>query len=307
MTKPQYIVASGVGTDTVSFPDGRRMENVPGGAGFYALVGLFLWSDSVLIVCGVGPEYLARHGAWYTSNACSTEGLVVRGQITPTSQIMYFEDGEREDKPDVGLHEFRRLDPEVADVEAWVSDKTRGVYTFKHLAPDYLDGLIALRRKHGFKLMWEISADAAIPQNLEKIEGYFPNIDVFSINRTEACTLYGTQDIDAIVHRICEKAVNWVYLRMGEAGAYVIAENKPYFSPSVQMLNVVDPTGCGNSSSAGVLCGLCEGASPLQAGLMGSISAAYTLQQFGPPEAITAQTRSEARRLLEALYVAKGG
>lgn len=307
MTTYQYLIAASAGTDTVSFPDGRRMENIPGGAGFYALVGLYLWSDSVLMLGGVGPEYLARHGAWYANNGCSTEGLIVRGQITPTSQITYFEDGEREDKPDVGLHEFRKMDPEITNIEAWVSNQTRGVYTFKHLAPDYLDSLIALKKKYDFKLMWEISADAAIPQNLEKIESYLPDIDVFSINKTEARMLHGTQDIEAIVQRFCEKASHWVYLRMGETGACVIAGARPYFSPSVRILDVVDPTGCGNSSSAGVLYGMSEGVDPLKAGLMGSISAAYTLRQFGPPETITRQTRSEARMALEDLYATRKG
>lgn len=297
----RYLIASGVGTDAVHFPDGRQMDNVPGGAGFHALTGLFVWSDSVLILSGVGPEYLTRHGAWYADNHCSTEGLIVRGDVTPRSHITYFEDGEREDKPDVGLDEFRKLDPEPSQIETWLSDQTRGVYTFKHLDGNYLDRLIALRKRYGFRLMWEISADAAIPENVEKIERYLPDIDIFSINKTEARTLYSTHNVDAALKRFCLKSPNWVYFRMGAEGACVIAQSRLHFAPSLGGLDVVDPTGCGNSSSAAVLCGMCEGVDPLTAGLMGSISAAYTLRQFGPPESITEQIRREARTTLDNL------
>lgn len=300
--KFKYIIGTGVGTDSIYFPDGRKRENLPGGAGFYALVGLSLWSDSVLITCGIGPEYLARHGNWYQASNCPTEGLTIQSEVTPISIIQYFEDGEREDKPNIGLQEFRKLDPTIPQIKKWVSDETRGVYIFKHLDADFLDALVALRNQYGFRLLWEISADAAIPENVATIEKYIKNVDIFSINKSEAFTLYGTDRIKEITARFQTITKNWVYFRQGKQGAYLVSDGHAILIPSFKKFDVVDPTGAGNSSSTGMLFGMCEGAGPIRSGIMGSISAAYTIRQYGPPEAITPAMRDEAKKLLESTY-----
>ena len=53
--------------------------------------------------------------------------------------------------------------------------------------------------------------------------------------------------------------------------------------PPVSGVNVIDATGACNASSAAVLYGVCEGFAPFECGIMGSISAAFCIGQFGPP------------------------
>ena len=48
----KYVVVSAVVTDEIHFPDGN-VKIAPGGAGFYALCGLRLWSDQVVAVTGI--------------------------------------------------------------------------------------------------------------------------------------------------------------------------------------------------------------------------------------------------------------
>ena len=55
----KYIVASTAVTDEIHFADGKRVETVAGGAGVYALCGIKLWSDDVMLVTGVGADFLA--------------------------------------------------------------------------------------------------------------------------------------------------------------------------------------------------------------------------------------------------------
>ena len=49
----KYIIASTAVTDEIHFVDGKRTEIVAGGAGVYALCGVKLWSDDVMLVTGV--------------------------------------------------------------------------------------------------------------------------------------------------------------------------------------------------------------------------------------------------------------
>lgn len=106
----EYVIATTVSTDRIYLPDGTVIDAQPGSAGFYALAGVRVFTDQVTICGGIGPEYLARHGAWYARNGVSTEGLVQRSDVTPTTVIHYFPDGSRTDEPNVGLEQFRALD-----------------------------------------------------------------------------------------------------------------------------------------------------------------------------------------------------
>ena len=153
-----------------------------------------MFTDKVAVCGGIGPEYLPRHEKWYKDNGVSTEGLVLRSDISPTMVIHDYPDGSRTDEPNIGLKEFRALDPSPDEVFRCCDQNTKGVYVFKDVERDYLDASIGGKLRVGHKLMWEISEDACRPENIDVIEAYLKDIDVFSINRHEACLLYGTTD-----------------------------------------------------------------------------------------------------------------
>lgn len=290
----EYVIATTVSTDEVHLADGRVFNNQPGSAGFYALAGARVFTDKVTICGGIGPDYMPRHEKWYRDNHVSTEGLVLRSDVSPTIVIHYFPDGERIDEPNIGLEEFRALDPSVEEVFRCCDQDTKGVYVFKALEKDYLDALIDGKRRFGYKLMWEISGDACKPENIDMVEAYLKDIDVFSINRTEAMLLYGTDDETEAEKRLLEATTNWVFFRRGSQGAHMLANGKSYHCPSVPGTTVVDTTGGGNSSSAAVLFGCCEGYDPQMAGCMGSAAAAVIIAQFGVPELFTEETTKNA-------------
>ena len=75
----------------------------------------------------------------------------------------------------------------------------------------------------------------------------------------------------------------------------MITPEEAVYVPSQTGVHVADPTGGGNSSSGAVLYGFCEGFSPEICGVMGSISAAMCISQYGVPEEITEEMRQKAR------------
>lgn len=297
----EYVIATTVSSDEIHLPDGQVIENQPGSAGFYALAGVRVFTDRVLIAGGIGPEYLPRHEGWYRDNGLSTAGLVLRSQVSPTNIITYFPDGSRVDRPNTGLDEFRALDPTVDEVFNCCTPQTKGVYVFKHLDRDYLDALIGGRLRFGYKLMWEISEDACKPENADVIESYLRDIDIFSINRHEARLLYGVDDEGEAEARLAAASPNWIFFRRGAEGAHMLAGGVCYDCPSVKNVRVVDATGGGNASSGAVLVGCCQGQSPRLAGCMGSAAAGVIISQFGVPARftpeLTAQALETARRL----------
>lgn len=299
----EYIIATTVSTDEVHLADGTVIENQPGSAGFYALAGMRVYTDRVGIVGGIGPEYLPRHEKWYRDNHVSTEGLVLRSEVSPTIVIHYYPDGYRTDEPNIGLLEFRALDPTPEEVFRCCGPETKGVYKFCGLDRENLDALIAGKKQFSYKLMWEIGEDACKPENIDIIEAYLKDIDVFSINRHEAKLLYGTDKEEEAEMHLLKASPNWVYFRRGSEGAHMLAEGKIYPCGSVKDVPVVDTTGGGNSSSGAVLYACCEGYDPKMAAAMGSAAAAVIISQFGVPdridEEITNKAFANARKLCE--------
>jgi sugar/nucleoside kinase (ribokinase family) len=297
----KYIAASTVGTDEIYLADDRVLQNQMGGAGIYALAGILTFCPDVVVVSGIGPGYKDRHGSWYVQNGISTGGLIQREGPDHITRIHYRAGGDRLDEPDIGLGEMRAKDPSPEEIARFCTGTTRGIYTFKHLDREYMDALVELKQRRGCKLMWEIAEDACVPDNLPAIKHYMNRIDVFSINEKEASMLLGTHVFEETVSRLCDMTSRWIYLRRGERGAVLLADGIQYVCPPVPSLRVVDPTGCGNASSAAVLYGCGEGYPPLKAGIMGSVAAAGILAQFGVPSRYTSESRREAMELAEKI------
>lgn len=288
----KYVVVSAVVTDEIHFPDGN-VKTAPGGAGIYALCGIRLWSDEVMAVTGIGKDYEALHGEWYHRNHISMEGFQVKDARSPRTIVEYFPDGEREETPKYGEAHFHSL--ETTGAELWpYLETTEGMYIFRNTDPEFWIPFLKKKKDSACKVMWEIAADAARKENLEKVREIARQVEAFSINMTEAAHLFGTTDQEWIIAELRNWGLELIYLRQGAKGAVMITGSEVVEVPSQPDVNVVDATGGGNSSTGAVLCGLVEGYSPEICGRMGSISAAMCISQYGVPAEITSEMREEA-------------
>lgn len=290
----RYAVVSAVVTDEIHFADGRE-KIVPGGAGIYAMCGIRLWEDDVQVVTGVGEDYRALHGAWYEKNHISMDGLKVKDEKSVYTFVRYFEDGEREETPRYGLSHFRKLETAGEEMKP-VFDTFDGIYIFKNTDEAFWRETLKACKDYTGKVMWEIAADAALWENRKKVEEIAKQMNGFSINMTEAKNLFGTDSREEIIEHLKSWGIELVFLRQGAKGAVMISRTKTIEVGPEPGVKVEDPTGGGNSSTGGVLCGLVNGYSPEVCGRMGSISAAMCISQYGVPEEITEEMRIKAFR-----------
>lgn len=288
----KYVVVSAVVTDEIHFPDGS-VKLAPGGAGFYALCGIRLWSDSVIAVTGIGEDYEKLHGEWYRRNHISMEGFRIKDARSPHTVVEYFPDGERIETPSLGLEHFRSLETTGEELGPYL-ESARGMYIFRNLDPDFWTAFLKNKKDSSCKIMWELAADAAQKENLESVRRIAEQLDAFSINMTEAKNLFGTSNREEIIEGLRGWGLELIFLRQGAKGAVMITAEETVEVPSQPDVHVVDATGGGNSSTGAVLCGLAEGCSPEICGRMGSISAAMCISQYGAPEEITEEMRREA-------------
>jgi len=72
-----------------------------------------------------------------------------------------------------------------------------------------------------------------------------------------------------------------VYLTLGAEGMALVTAGRAQSLPTARLAGELDIVGAGDSASAGIVAGLCAGATPEEAGLLGNIAASITVQQIG--------------------------
>lgn len=289
----KYIVQSTAVWDTISMPNDDRSFNAPGGAGFYALAGMKVWDDDVLIVTGTGADYLSTFGEWYAKNGLSTDGLLIKDQNTPRTMVRYDEMGERVEEPYFGADHYKKIEAVPEEIEAFCKDCT-GMYVFKNLDPVYWQGLLELKKKYQFSILWEIAADVTTPENLAEIRKIAEQTEMFSTNLTEARNMFSVWELSELIEKFNEWKIPLVYLRMGSKGVCIIQNGEAVIVPSVPNARVVDATGGGNSSTGGAFIGFCRGYSPAEIGAMGNVSASFCIEQWGAPDCFDEKLHEEA-------------
>lgn len=290
----RYIIASTAVTDEIRFADGRNVEKVAGGAGIYALCGVKLWCDDVMLATGVGADFDSIYGDWYRKNNLSMEGLIIKDEKTPHTVIQYFEDGEREEIPLYGPDHYKKIETVPEDLEGYFKS-AKGIYIFKNSDEKYWKQILKYKKNSPAKVMWEIGSDAAFEENYSLVKEIAGQLDIFSINIGESVKLLGKKELTDIIKEYQTWGLPLVFLRRGAEGSVMITPEEAVYVPSQTGVHVADPTGGGNSSSGAVLYGFCEGFSPEICGIMGSISAAMCISQYGVPEEITEEMRENAR------------
>ncbi|HSM26241.1 MAG TPA: carbohydrate kinase family protein [Anaerolineaceae bacterium] len=75
--------------------------------------------------------------------------------------------------------------------------------------------------------------------------------------------------------------VKFLVVTLGDKGAKILADGQEYLVPAFPVENIVDPTGVGDAFRGGFLRGYEEGFSWELCGKIGSLSAAYCLEQNG--------------------------
>lgn len=296
----KYIALSTAVTDELYFSDGTHYPSVAGGAGIYALAGMLVWHENATIVTGVGADYHDLYGQWYEKNHIATEGLLVKDPHTPHTVIRYLAEDDRTETPRYGDDHYLKVAPSPGDLAQFCQDAT-GVYVFRNANPNFWQGILSLKKEHGFTLMWEIANDCTRVDHLEQVEAIAKNVDVFSINAAEAKSLFGVATLEQAVTKLHAWNLPMVYLRVGSKGAYALSQGTATLVPSVPNCTVVDVTGGGNSSSGGALVGYCETKDAVLAAKMGNVAASFIIGQYGVPDTMDAALRQQAKTRLEGL------
>lgn len=298
-----YLVNGAMMVNEITFCDGTCLSGVIGGGAVYAAAGVGLWSDRVILAAGCGEDGDSFFFQWMERYGLTKDGIRVKGKKTNHFFLRYHEDGSYEEgllgqeETDWNRIDFMTLTPE--EMEPYYGD-IRGMYNIMDIDLDYWERMGRFKETYGFQIMWEVATATADREHLEDFYRILPMVDFYSLNLKEARNLFGIQEEGELTAHMAGLGVP-VYFRVGVRGAYVIDRERQVFVPSYITQGEMDPTGCGNSSTAAAMAGLVEKRSFEEIGAMAAVAASYNARQYGPPAFMNRERRSEAETLVRMI------
>lgn len=297
----EYIVAGYNMVTDIYYPDGRVIKSSPGGS-FYAAAGIKLWRDNLAYVGTAGSDFQEFYGSFFGKNAIETH---VKACLSHTLRydLIYADDGSWTEQCTYGeayeamAKDIGRLTP--AMFAPLCGADTKGIYLEASLSAKIADHLTELRAliPNG-KLMWEINTeDLFDPARKEAILQRIHEVDIYSVNLHEATAFFHRTTLAEVIQEI-QRLGKPCFLRLGEEGAGLVTCEEAVFAPPVDVAGSVDPTGCGNCSTAASLIGFAEKLPAFDTVMMANISAGFNAKQIGPWPVVDSAVRSEAARLL---------
>ena len=281
----EYVAAGYNMLTDVTFADGTQILNTPGGS-WYAVSGLVFWRKSVAYVGTAGPDFDEYYGKWFSDNGVDCRVRKCLPQ-TLNYSLVYRPDGIWTEECSQG-EEYEKMAKDVGRITPQMiaeacGPETKGIYIEASLSAKIADGFEEIKALvPQATLLWEINGDdLRDPACKEAIETRIAQVDAFSLNYDEACSFFGTADRDEICRRL-QIYGKPCFFRLGEEGSALVIPAGVTFAPAIGVEHSVDPTGCGNCSTAASLVGIAEGLPPEQTLYMANLAASYCARQTPP-------------------------
>lgn len=290
--------------DDIRLRGGDVARGVLGGGGPQALFGARLWHDSIGFLSRSGEDIEAEHVQTLGELAVDLSGWVrYAGIPTARGNMIYDENeyqvhGGLEGSIPLTQREswFRLLAQELPIPGPYQQPRAIHLITEFHAEPMVEEALRMQRA--GAVLSLEPILDAATWRNREEMLTLIRQVDVVSPDWPAASGMAGSQNPREVLRYWSTLGPQMVTVRHGHHGSYAWDRDHDVFwhVPAVPV-DVVDPTGAGNSYSAGACAGWLKSGDARMAATYGSISAHFLVGRVGLPK-MTAGLRTRAEELL---------
>ncbi|TLD38854.1 gb [Venturia nashicola] len=294
--------------DEIYFPPPKPpVKNILGGAGAYSALGARIFSPpplsktvSWIVDCGSDFPIELRQAIAQWDTSCllreTPERLTTRG---------WNGYGENEHRA------FKYLTPKIRlDQHSLTKEMLRSKSFHLICSPsrciELAKGTLTRRQEVGIDgasplFIWEPVPDLCVPTELETCRKALKHIQAVSPNHMELASFFGAsanrgEDVDREVVEKC--AADWlssgigqhgsgvVVVRCGKDGCYIASRSLSRWLPAYHQAGtgkVVDPTGGGNGFLGGLAIALARGKDIVEAGVCGSVSASFAIEQVGMP------------------------
>lgn len=304
MQPVEVLVYGKIIIDDIRLQNGQIVRNVLGGGGPQALLGARLWHDSVGFLSRSGEDIAAEHVQTLHNLAVDLNGWVRFADIpTPRGTMIYDEneylasEEERADKRPFQREDwFKLLAQQLPIPPSYQQPRAIHLITEFHDEPMVQDALRL--RQQGALFSLEPIIDYQTWHNREQILSLIQQADIVSPDWPSASGMAGSDDPQAVLRYWSQLGPRMVTVRHGHHGSYAWDQTHDvYWHIPAVPVNVVDPTGAGNSYSAGACVGWLKSDDARTAATYGAISAKFLVERVGLPPMLPA-LRTQAEQLL---------
>lgn len=259
---------------------------------------------------GTIRRYCRENGIW--------DGHLKQRPEIPTgiNVVLVEENGERSflTNPEGSLRKLREEDIVLEPGPSAKIFNFASIFVFPLIGPEELEQLFRRARAKGL-LVCADTTKRKRGERLEDLKEVWPLIDYLFPNEEEARLLAGgvkkeneaplsdgtagLDDADRIADRFLEAGVGCVVLKRGAKGCLVKSRHSRIEVPAVQGVRCLDTTGAGDAFAAGFLCGLLEGRSLEECGILANACGSLAVEAVGAVKGLESRRQVEERvRLL---------
>ncbi len=272
------LVTGSIGIDTVEAPAGKAAETLGGSSVYFAQAASFFAPVRLVGVVGddCPPGFLQPLQA---NPKVDLRGLEVRaGSKTFRWHGRYHEDLNQRDTVDVELNVLAEHGPTIPD-----SYRDSKYVFLANTHPDLQMELLG--QLNGPDLVVADTMDLWITTQRDSLIQLLGNIDGLLLNDSEARQLTKTSNIISAGFEIAQMVRRFVVIKKGEHGSLLFVGKRVCPLPSYPTVNVVDPTGAGDSF-AGAMMGFIADTGQIDIGTLrmalryGTVTASFGLESF---------------------------
>jgi sugar/nucleoside kinase (ribokinase family) len=245
MIKHSILTVGSLAFDSIQTPAGK-VNSVLGGSGNYFSIAASHYGP-VEVVGVVGEDFPSDHLKWLLSRQIGVSGI----QIVPGKTFHWAGSYDRNlneaQTLSTSLNVFEHFDPLLSEQHC------QSEYVF--LAN--IDPVLQQRVLDQVKSSRLVACDSMnfwITGKLDELKKTLARVDVLSINEGEAYLLSGCKNIRRAALEIQKMGPSTVIVKRGEYGASLLTPHGFFIAPAFPVVEVVDPTGAGDSF-AGALMG----------------------------------------------------
>ncbi|MFN2377796.1 MAG: PfkB family carbohydrate kinase [Candidatus Binatia bacterium] len=276
MAKSVCVVGS-VALDDVETPGGNA-KNVLGGACSYFSVAASFFAP-VNLVGVVGRDFPEAERRFLVECGINIEGLEEATGETFRWSGRYHENMNIRDTLDLKLNVFENFQPKLP-----ASYRGSEFVFLANIQPSLQADVLSQLESPQY--VGADTMDHWIQTAPAELRGLLSQVDLLSINDSEAMMLAGEGNVVRAARKILAMGPRHLIVKRGEYGALQFSDNEIFAVPAFPLEHVVDPTGAGDTFAGGLFGSLAADGEVTsrtlrRAIVYGTVIASFTVEDFG--------------------------
>ena len=246
---PDVVVVGSVAFDSVQTPKARH-EKLLGGSASYTSVAAALFARTG-IVGVVGEDFPPEYVEIFERAGVDLQGPQREPGKTFHWSGLYEDNMNNRRTNCTDLNVFADFNPVIP--EAY---RTSPYLCLENIAPALQARVLDQMEKPRFTVL--DTMDLWINTTREELMNVIARVDLLTVNEHEARHLTGKGSLLKAAKKILDMGPKYALIKKGEHGAFLMSQDDILIVPAWPLLEVVDPTGAGDTFAGGLLGTLAE-------------------------------------------------